>query len=177
MSKIYSINDPNYRGVLFIPQETLRADRAGGRRVAACSSPPTASATGPSMPCSMPTRKSTRRRRSPRPGPCITHSNFMSREAIDKAAEAGRRGRHSAGLALSRHADAGGPVRRRPAALFPAAQEPLRGRRDRRRRLRPHAEDRLAPVGQPVQPVPGHVGHDHPQAQVVRAARCTPKRR
>ena len=31
VSKIYAIDDPNYRGVLFIPQERLRADRRGRR--------------------------------------------------------------------------------------------------------------------------------------------------
>ena len=44
---------------------------------------------------------------------------------------------------------------------FQPLHEPVRGRRDRRRRLRPHAEDRLAPVDQPVQSVPGDVGRDH----------------
>ena len=33
---------------------------------------------------------------------------------------------------------------------------------DRRRRVRPHAEDRLAPVDQPVQPVPRHVDRRSP---------------
>ena len=33
---------------------------------------------------------------------------------------------------------------------------------DGRRRLGPHAEDRLAPVDQPLQPVPGHVGRRSP---------------
>ena len=42
--------------------------------------------------------------------------------------------------------------------------------RDRRRRLRPHAENRLAPVGESVQPVPRHVGHGRAPGEGLRAA-------
>ena len=89
VSKIYAIDDPSYRGVLFIPHERLVPIVQRGRRVRACNSRPTASATGPSTPCSMPMKRSTSTRRIAPTRPCITHSNFMSHEAIDQAARLG----------------------------------------------------------------------------------------
>ena len=59
VSKIYAITDPNYRGVLFIPQERLLPIVRTDGRVAACSSPPTPSATARCTRCSTPTRRST----------------------------------------------------------------------------------------------------------------------
>ena len=55
----------------------------------ACSSRPTASATARCTPCSTPTRRSTSTTPVAPTRPCITHSNFMSREAIEKAARLG----------------------------------------------------------------------------------------
>jgi predicted amidohydrolase YtcJ len=88
MSKIYAIDDPNYRGVLFIPREKLvpivnEAVAAGLQY--------TAHSVGDGAVHALldayeeinkhthiaPTR------------PCITHSNFMSREAIEQAARLG----------------------------------------------------------------------------------------
>ena len=89
VSKIYAIDDPSYRGVLFIPPERLVPIVRADRRVRACSSRPTASATGPSTPCSTPTKRSTRQTPVAPTRPCITHSNFMSREAIEQAARLG----------------------------------------------------------------------------------------
>ena len=168
VSKIYAITDPEYRGVLFIPQGTLRADRPDRGRVRA--------------PVHRPLR---RRRRGPRAArrlrggrqertpvrktrPCITHSNFMSREAVEKAAQLGVVvDIQPAWLYLDTRTLVS-PVRLRPAALLPAAAKPLRSGRDRRRRLRPHAEDRLAPRDQPLQPVPRHVDRHHPPGPLVR---------
>ena len=67
VSRIYAIDDPDYRGVLFIPPEQLVADRPRRRWRPASSSRRTASATAPCTTCSTPTRRSTARRRSPRP--------------------------------------------------------------------------------------------------------------
>ena len=120
VSKIYAIDDPDYRGVLFIPRERLvpivRAAVEAGLQFTAHSVGDGAvhalldayEEVNKTTPVA-PTR------------PCITHSNFMSREAIDAGRAAGRRGRHPAGLALPRHADARRPVRLRPAAVLPAA--------------------------------------------------------
>ncbi len=88
VSKIYSIDDPDYRGVLFIPQERLvpmvRAAVESKLQFTAHSVGDGAvhnlldayEEVNKSMPVA-----ATR--------PCITHSNFMSREAIDKAARLG----------------------------------------------------------------------------------------
>ena len=88
VSRIYGITDPNYRGVLFIPPDRLlamvRAAAESGLQF-------TAHAVGdgavhalldayaelaPQIPL-----RETR--------PCISHSNFMSREAVEKAAQLG----------------------------------------------------------------------------------------
>jgi predicted amidohydrolase YtcJ len=88
VSRIYSIDDPAYRGVLFIPPEKLlpivRATVEAGLQFTAHSVGDGAvhnlldayEAVNRSTPVA-PTR------------PCITHSNFMSREAIDQAARLG----------------------------------------------------------------------------------------
>ena len=88
VSKIYSIDDPEYRGVLFIPRERLvpivRAAVESGLQFTAHSVGDGAVHTlldayeevNKTTPVA-PTR------------PCITHSNFMSREAIDQAARLG----------------------------------------------------------------------------------------
>jgi predicted amidohydrolase YtcJ len=88
VSQIYGISDPAYRGVLFIPKERLtamvRAAVAGGLQF-------TAHTVGDGavqalleayaeVDKDMPVR-STR--------PCISHSNFMSREAVQEAARLG----------------------------------------------------------------------------------------
>jgi predicted amidohydrolase YtcJ len=88
VSKIYSIDDPNYRGVLFIPPERLlpivRTTVESGLQYTAHSVGDGAvhalldayEEVNKSTPVA-PTR------------PCITHSNFMSREAIEQAARLG----------------------------------------------------------------------------------------
>ena len=80
---------PDYRGVLFIPPERLVPIVRDDGRVRACSSRPTASATARCTRCSTPTRRSISDTPVAPTRPCITHSNFMSREAIDQAARLG----------------------------------------------------------------------------------------
>ncbi|WZO96428.1 amidohydrolase [Isosphaeraceae bacterium EP7] len=88
ISKIYAIDDPTYRGVLFIPRERLvpmvRAAVESGLQFTAHSVGDGAvhalldayEEVNKTTPVA-PTR------------PCVTHSNFMSREAIDRAAKLG----------------------------------------------------------------------------------------
>jgi hypothetical protein len=88
VSEIYSIKDPNYRGVLFIPKERLvamvRTAVEGGLQF-------TAHSVGDGavhalldayaeVDKELPVRKTR---------PCISHSNFMSREAVEQAARLG----------------------------------------------------------------------------------------
>ncbi len=88
VSKIYAIDDPEYRGVLFIPPERLvpmvKTTVEAGLQFTAHSVGDGAvhtlldayEAVNKETPVA-PTR------------PCVTHSNFMSREAIDQAARLG----------------------------------------------------------------------------------------
>ncbi len=88
VSKIYAIRDPNYRGVLFIPHERLvamvRAAVESGLQFTAHSVGDGAvhellaayAEVNQDLPV-RPTRA------------CISHSNFMSREAVDQAARLG----------------------------------------------------------------------------------------
>jgi predicted amidohydrolase YtcJ len=88
LSEIYSIDDPDYQGVLFIPPERLepmvRATVQAGLQFTAHSVGDGAvhtlldayEAVNKDLPVA-PTR------------PCLTHSNFMSREAIEQAARLG----------------------------------------------------------------------------------------
>lgn len=88
VSEIYSIKDPNYRGVLFIPKERLvqmvRTATERGLQF-------TAHSVGDGavhalldayaeVDKELPIRKTR---------PCISHSNFMSREAVEQAARLG----------------------------------------------------------------------------------------
>jgi predicted amidohydrolase YtcJ len=88
VSKIYSIDDPTYRGVLFIPHDRLlpivRTTVESGLQY-------TAHTVGDGavhalidvyeeLSHSLPIAKTR---------PCITHSNFMSRESVEKAAKLG----------------------------------------------------------------------------------------
>jgi predicted amidohydrolase YtcJ len=88
VSEIYSIKDPNYRGVLFIPKERLvamvRTAVESGLQF-------TAHSVGDGavhalldayaeVDKELPMRKTR---------PCISHSNFMSREAVEQAARLG----------------------------------------------------------------------------------------
>lgn len=88
VSKIYAIDDPDYRGVLFIPKDRLGAIV---RTATECELQFTAHSVGDGavhtllevyeeVSETMPLRRTR---------PCITHSNFMSSEAVHKAAEHG----------------------------------------------------------------------------------------
>jgi predicted amidohydrolase YtcJ len=88
VSQIYAITDPNYRGVLFIPKDRLLPLV---QTAAECGLQFTAHSVGDGavhtllevyeeLTPKVPLRKTR---------PCITHCNFMSREAIDKAARLG----------------------------------------------------------------------------------------
>jgi predicted amidohydrolase YtcJ len=88
VSRIYSIDDPEYRGVLFITPDRLvpmvrEAVRAGLQF--------TAHSVGDGAVHTLLDAYETVNREQPvaPTRPCITHSNFMSREAIDQAARLG----------------------------------------------------------------------------------------
>jgi predicted amidohydrolase YtcJ len=88
VSKIYAIDDPSYRGVLFIPREKLvpivNEAVASGLQF-------TAHSVGDgAVHALLDAYEEINKHTSIAPTrPCITHSNFMSREAIDQAARLG----------------------------------------------------------------------------------------
>ena len=88
VSRIYSIDDPNYHGVLFIPPDRLtpmvREAVESGLQF-------TAHSVGDGAVHALldAYEEVDRKTRVAPTRPCITHSNFMSREAIDKAARLG----------------------------------------------------------------------------------------
>jgi predicted amidohydrolase YtcJ len=88
VSRIYSINDPDYRGVLFIPREKLlpivKTTLDAGLQFTAHSVGDGAVHTLLDVYEEIGRDKQIRDLR-----PCITHSNFMSREAVEKAAKLG----------------------------------------------------------------------------------------
>jgi predicted amidohydrolase YtcJ len=87
-SRTYAIDDPSYRGVLFIPQERLvpivRATVELGLQF-------TAHSVGDGAVTALIDAYDEVNRATPvrATRPCVTHSNFMTREAIDKAARLG----------------------------------------------------------------------------------------
>jgi predicted amidohydrolase YtcJ len=87
-SRIYAIDDPSYRGVLFIPQDRLvaivRATVESGLQF-------TAHSVGDGAVTALVDAYEEVNRTTPvRPTrPCVTHSNFMSALAIEKAARLG----------------------------------------------------------------------------------------
>lgn len=88
VSKIYSITDPAYRGVLFIPKERLlpivEATIQSGLQF-------TAHSVGDGAVHTLMDVYEEINRRTPirETRPCITHSNFMSQEAVEKLAKLG----------------------------------------------------------------------------------------
>jgi predicted amidohydrolase YtcJ len=88
VSKIYAIDDPNYRGVLFIPRERLvpivRATVKAGLQY-------TAHSVGDGAVHALLDAYDEVNKETPvaPTRPCVTHSNFMSREAIEQAARMG----------------------------------------------------------------------------------------
>ena len=120
VSKIYAIDDPSYRGVLFIPREQLvpivNEAVASGLQF-------TAHSVGDgAVHALLDAYEEINKHTSVAPTrPCITHSNFMSQRGHRSGGPAGRRGRHPAGVAVPGYAHAGRSIRLRPPALFPAA--------------------------------------------------------
>jgi predicted amidohydrolase YtcJ len=88
VSKIYAIDDPSYRGVLFIPPERLIAIV---RETVAAGLQYTAHSVGDGAVHNLLDAYDEINKTLPVAStrPCITHSNFMSREAIEKAARLG----------------------------------------------------------------------------------------
>jgi hypothetical protein len=88
VSEIYSIKDPNYRGVLFIPRERLipmaRAAIASGLQF-------TAHSVGDGAVHALLDAYEEINKETPvrNVAACISHSNFMSREAVEQAARLG----------------------------------------------------------------------------------------
>jgi hypothetical protein len=88
VSEIYSIKDPNYRGVLFIPRERLipmvRAAVTSGLQF-------TAHSVGDGAVHALLDAYEEVNKETPvrNVRACISHSNFMSREAVEKAARLG----------------------------------------------------------------------------------------
>jgi predicted amidohydrolase YtcJ len=88
VSRIYSIDDPGYRGLLYIPHETLvpivRAAVENGLQY-------TAHSVGDGAVQALLDAYEEVDRSLPIAAtrPCVTHSNFMSKEAIDQAARLG----------------------------------------------------------------------------------------
>jgi predicted amidohydrolase YtcJ len=88
VSDIYSITDPQYRGVLFIPAERLNA--IVGTAVEAGLQFTAHSVGDGAVHALLDAYEETNRKRPIRETrPCITHCNFMSKEAIEKMASLG----------------------------------------------------------------------------------------
>ena len=90
VSEIYSIRDPEYRGVRFIPRERLLPMV---RTAVECGLQFTAHSVGDGAVHALLEVYAAVNRELPIQAsrPCISHSNFMSREAIDQAAQLGVR--------------------------------------------------------------------------------------
>ncbi len=88
ISKIYAIDDPKYKGVLFIPPERLGAIV---RETVSSGLQFTAHSVGDGAVHALLDAYEEINKTMPvaQTRPCITHSNFMSREAIDQAARLG----------------------------------------------------------------------------------------
>jgi len=88
ISKIYAIDDPNYRGVLFIPKERLLPMV---RTATECGLQFTAHAVGDGAVHTLLEVYEELDRTMPleKVRPCITHSNFMSDEAVEKVSALG----------------------------------------------------------------------------------------
>ncbi len=88
VSKVYAIDDPNYRGILFIPKEKLLPIV---RTVTECGLQFTAHSVGDGAVETLLEVYDEVNQTTPirNTRPCITHSNFMSPQAVDKAARLG----------------------------------------------------------------------------------------
>lgn len=88
VSKLYGITDPNYRGTLFIPAERLLAMT---RTANECGLQFTAHSVGDgAVTALLDAYEAVNKERPVRASrPCITHSNFMSKEAVERCAKLG----------------------------------------------------------------------------------------
>ncbi len=88
VSEMYAITDPTYRGVLFIPKERLRPIV---ETAVECGLQFTAHSVGDGAVHTLLEvyEEINRTRPIRKTRPCITHSNFMSREAVEKVAQLG----------------------------------------------------------------------------------------
>jgi predicted amidohydrolase YtcJ len=88
VSKIYAITDPKYRGLLFIPRDRLLPIV---QTTAECGLQFTAHSVGDGAVHTLLDVYEELSRKLPlrKTRPCITHSNFMSREAVEKVARLG----------------------------------------------------------------------------------------
>src|SRR5262245_30589218 len=88
VSKIYAIDDPNYRGLLFIPKDKLAAIV---KTTVESGLQYTAHSVGDGAVHPLLDAYEDVNRTTPiqKVRPCITHSNFMSKEAVEKAAKLG----------------------------------------------------------------------------------------
>jgi len=88
VSKVYAIDDPNYRGVLFIPKEKLLPIV---KTATECGLQFTAHSVGDGAVDTLLEVYDEVNQTTPirNTRPCITHSNFMSPQAVDKAARLG----------------------------------------------------------------------------------------
>jgi hypothetical protein len=164
VSKIYSITDPTYRGVLLIPENRLLPiARAAGEAGLQFHRPLRRRRCGP--------RAARRVRAIDRdlpPGalratrPCVTHCNFVHPDDVPRFAKLGVSADIQPSGSTSTRARSS-PVRRRALSRFQPLHDAVRRRRDRRRRVGPHAEDRPPPRDQPLRPLPrhGHRRHAH----------------
>ena len=176
VSKIYAIDDPNYRGVRFIEPEKLYRI---AKLALANDLQFTAHSQGDAAVDAM-VDAYERINRDDFPvrdrRPSITHASFMSRGGDREDAGARRRRQPAAGVALSRRRDASPALRRRAARLLPPVSHAVRAGRDGRRRLRSHAEDRQPALDQSLQSVSRHVDDDRATAARERRRRCIPSR-
>ena len=166
VSTIYSITDPEYRGLLYVEPEKLARISylalSNGLQM-------TAHSVGDGAVEALARAYSAVNKELPvRPlRPCITHCNFMSRDAIALMKELGIvADLQPAWLFLD-----GSTLRKQFGDERLTYFQPYRTLfDDYRRRLRPHAENRREAGGEPVQPVPGNVDRPDPAAALDRRA-------
>jgi predicted amidohydrolase YtcJ len=165
VSKIYSINDPKYRGLLFIEKERLRefvrTAAENGLQYTAHSVGDGAVHTLLEVYAELDGKVDLRKTR-----PCLTHANFQSKEAIALMAKHGVVADiQPAWLYLDTRTLTAqfGDERLRYfqplKSLFEAGVTPAAAR--------PHAEDRLVAIAQSVQPVPRHGDRHHAPGEVA----------
>ena len=174
VSKIYSIDDPAYRGVRFIEPEKLyqiaKLALANDLQFTAHSQGDAA------VDAMVDTYRADQSRRFPRPRKAAQHHacELHERGGHRQNEGPGHRRQPAAGVALSGRHDASAALRRRAARLLPSLSHAVRTGGDGRWRLRSHAENRQPPVDQSVQPISWNVDDHGPAA--ARSGRAAPSR-